>query len=292
MRDLYQEVTAKILADLEKGVAPWVKPWKATDRFGGNPYNAMSRKPYRGINQFLLYAPQYARNGWMTYKQASDIGANVRKGERGSLIVFYKPFVVSDKNAPVDGKEHSKTIPLLRCFHVFNLEQIENLPKCLQSDKPDERTEVQRHEQAETILSQALIVHGGDRACYSPAQDQIRLPQPGAFVNMASYYGTALHELTHWTGHASRCEREYGKRFGDTAYAREELVAEMGAAFLCGHCGIDGKLQHSDYIASWISVLKADKRAVLIAASHAQKAADFVLKIEQAEEHGEEAMAA
>lgn len=290
-RDLYTEVTNKILADLERGVAPWVKPWTCTSKFGGQPYNAVSGKPYRGINVLMLYAPQFSRNGWMTYKQATDLGANVRKGERGSMIVFYKPFVVSDKNAPIDGKEHTKTIPLLRCFHVFNLEQIDNLPPHLQSEKPDERTELQRHAQTETLISQASVVHGGDRACYSPARDQIRLPQPGAFVDMGAYYATALHELTHWTGISSRCDRQYRKRFGDTAYAREELVAEMGSAFLCEHCGIDGKLQHSEYIGNWIQVLKSDKRAVLIAASHAQKAADFILKIEQQEETGEELVA-
>ena len=291
-RDLYQEVTDKIVADLERGVAPWVRPWKCAQPYGGQPYSAISRKPYRGINVLLLNAPQYGSTGWMTYKQAADIGANVRKGERGSMIVFYRPFVVTDRNAPADGEKHERTIPLLRCFHVFNLEQIENLPECLKADRPDERTDAQRHAQADAILSQASIVHGGDRAYYSIAPDQIRLPQPGAFNTPASYYGTALHELTHWTGHKSRCDREYGKRFGDQAYAREELVAELGSAFLCGHIGIAGKLQHVEYIANWLDVLKGDKRAVLIASSAAQKAADFVLKIEQAETHEDEAVAA
>lgn len=274
MQDLYQAVTDKILASLETGVAPWVKPWNAAGE-SGVAYNAISRKPYRGINVALLYAPQYASGGWMTYKQASDIGAQVRKGERGSMIVFYKPFVVRDRNAPAESGE-TKTIPLLRCFHVFNVAQIDGLPKNI-LPKLDERTEPERHAAAETILAQANISHGGDRAFYSPSHDSIRLPQPGTFADMPAYYATALHELTHWTGHASRCAREYGKRFGDQAYAREELVAEMGAAFLCASVGIAGKLQHAEYIGNWIKVLRGDKRAVLIASSHAQKAADFIL---------------
>ena len=276
-KDLYQEVTDKIVASLEAGVVPWVKPWKCNARNGGMPYNAISGKPYRGINTFLLCAPQYASTAWMTYKQATDIGANVRKGEHGSMIVFYKPFAVKDKNAKpdADGNTKERMIPLLRSFTVFNLEQIENLPIKMQWTG-DERTEIERHAVAESYMSKATIVHGGDCACFVPSHDLIRLPQPTQFNSMADYYGTALHELTHWSGHAPRLNREYGKRFGDQQYAREELVAEMGSAFLCASCGIESKLQHAEYIGNWIQVLKNDKRAVLIAASAAQKAADFV----------------
>jgi antirestriction protein ArdC len=282
-KDLYQEVTNKVIADLEAGVAPWVKPWQCSQKFGGQPYNAISGKPYRGINTLLLYAPQFGSSAWMTYKQAHDVGANVRKGERGSMIVFYKPFVVEDKNAPIDGQEHTRTIPLLRMFHVFNIEQIDNLP-AKYAPKADDRTEVERHAQAEAIMSQATVIHGGDRAFYGLLRDDaVHLPQPGVFRSMADYYGTALHELTHWTGAKHRLDREYGKRFGDSAYAREELVAEMGAAFLCAHCGIEGKLQHSEYIGNWLAVLKADKRAILIAAGAAQKAADFALGVKHEE---------
>lgn len=279
-RDLYQEVTDKIVASLEQGVAPWVRPWNSAEHFGGMPYNAISGKRYRGVNVALLYAPQYPTAAWMTFKQASDVGAHVRKGERGSLIVFYKPFAVKDRNATPDaaGNQPERVIPLLRAFTVFNVAQIDGLPEKYQP-KADERTHAERIETAESVMAQAALVHGGDRAFYSIERDQITLPQVGQFESVAAYYATALHELTHWTGHRSRLAREYGKRFGDTAYAREELVAEMGAAFLCSHCGIEGRLQHAAYIASWLDVLKADKRAVLIASAAAQKAADFALGI-------------
>lgn len=283
MRDLYAEVTNKIIEQLEQGVAPWVRPWDSAAAHGGQPYNAISGKVYRGINVALLFAPQFPTAGWMTYKQAQDVGAHVRKGERGSMIVFFKPWTVRDANAEGESKE--KTIPVLRCFTVFNVSQIENLPAKYQP-AADERTELQRHEMAESLMVKANVQHGGDRAFYSASHDFIRLPQPAQFTDLGAYYATALHELTHWTGHASRLAREYGKRFGDQAYAREELVAEMGAAFLCGHCWISGKLQHAEYLQSWIKVLKADKRAILVAAGAAQKAADFIIgtKQEQSEE--------
>jgi antirestriction protein ArdC len=290
-RDLYAEVTAKIVDSLEHGVAPWVRPWKSDSKGGGLPYNAISGKTYRGINTALLFTPLYAEQGWMTYKQAGDVGANVRKGEKGSMIVFYKPFVVRDRNAPDDGLQHDKTIPLLRAFHVFNVAQIENLPsKYLPA--PDLRPDVERHAAAEALLARAQVRHGGDRAFYAPGPDFIQLPHAADFRSVAEYYGTALHELTHWTGHTSRTAREYGKRFGDQAYSREELVAEMGAAYLCANVGIAGKLQHPEYLAAWLKVLKEDKRAILLAASAAQKAADFVLGPVAVETEDSESVAA
>jgi antirestriction protein ArdC len=280
MRDLYAEVTDKIIAALESGIVPWVKPWNASQPNAGAAFNAATGKAYRGINQCLLYAPEYATAGWMTFNQAKAIGANVRKGERGSMIVFFKPFAVTDRNAKPDaeGNQPERSIPVLKAFHVFNVAQIENLPGKYQPKALEARPEAERHAVAEALLSQARIEHGGDRAFYSPAAGFIRLPQAGQFNSQADFYATALHELTHWTGHAQRLAREYGKRFGDQAYAREELVAEMGAAYLCAHCGIAGKLQHASYIDSWLRILKADKRAVLVAASAAQKAADYVTR--------------
>lgn len=280
--DLYQIVTDKILASLEQGVAPWVKPW--SDTSGGMPFNAISGKAYRGINSMLLFAPAGAiGNGWMTYKQAQDVGAQVRKGEKGSMIVFFKPWKVTDKNAP-QGESAERMIPILRYFTVFHTSQIDNLPVKFQPVAPVRLPEVERIAAAEKIMAQATVNHGGDRAYYRPATDAIQLPEMAQFADVESYYGTALHELTHWTGHKSRLDREYGKRFGDTAYAREELVAEMGAAFLCAAAGIEGKLQHVEYLANWIKVLKQDKRAILVAAGAAQKAADFCLKEQAASE--------
>jgi len=278
-RDLYQEVTDKIVAQLEAGVAPWQKPWATKQKFSGAAYNAVSGKPYRGINQALLFAPEYPTAAWMTFNQAKDIGANVRKGERGSLIVFYKPFAVEDKNAAPDanGDRPSKMIPLLRSYVVFNVAQCDNVPAKYQPQAIDEKPEAERHAEAERVMAQASVILGGDRAFYRTSDDTIRLPQPSQFESQGAYYATALHELTHWTGHAKRLAREYGKRFGDEAYAREELVAEMGAAFLCASVGIAGKLQHAEYIGSWIKVLKGDKRAIVIAAAAAQRATDFCL---------------
>jgi len=275
--DLYQVITDRVIAALESGVAPWVKPWNDCDRFGGFPYNAASGKPYRGVNVLLLTAP-YPTAGWMTYKQAQDLGAHVRKGERGSMIVFFKPFAVKDRNAQPDanGNLPERLIPLLRSFTVFNLAQIDDLPARFHAT-PATPAERPTSAVADAMLALATVRHGGSRAFYAPSVDTIQLPAPAQFRSVAEYFATALHELTHWTGHESRCSREYGRRFGDTAYAREELVAEMGAAFLCATAGIDGRLQHAEYLASWLDVLKADKRAIVVAASHAQRAADYVL---------------
>jgi antirestriction protein ArdC len=282
-KDIAQAVTDKIVASLESGVAPWVRPWKAENC--GLPYNLSSLKTYRGINVALLSLNPFTSNAWLTYKQAQELGANVRKGEKGSMIVFYKPWEIKDKNDP---DSEGRMVPVLRSFVVFNREQIDGLPAL------PARTEHVRpsHEEANTVLAQATIRHGGARAFYTSQGDYIQLPDAGAFNSQPGYYATALHELTHWTGHASRLAREYGKRFGDSAYAREELVAEMGAAFLCAHLGIDGRLQHESYIASWIKVLKEDKRAIITAASAAQKAADYCLKAQAAEGTEDEAIAA
>lgn len=277
MLDLYQTVTDRIVAQLEAGTVPWVRPWNGSD--GGMPHNAITRKPYRGINTWILYAPPGAAgDGWMTYKQAQGVGAQVRKGERGSMIVFFKPWTVTDKNAPVreDGSQVSRSIPVLRNFTVFHTSQIDNLPDAYQPKAREPIAPEVSNAAATALLSQARVQHGGDRAFYSPAYDVIQLPAPAAFRTVAEYFATGLHELTHWSGHSARLAREYGKRFGDSAYAREELVAEMGAAYLCAASGIEGRLQHAEYLANWISVLKSDKRAIVMAAGAAQKAADFL----------------
>lgn len=287
MKDLYQEVTNKIIEQLEAGNIPWIKPWTNSGH-GGMPYNAITGKEYRGINSMILFAPG-AGEGWMTYKQAQQIGAQVRKGEKGSMIVFFKPWTIQDKNAPANSEAKEKTIPVLKSYTVFHTSQIDNLPEQYQPKEAAPVSEKVRIEAAEKFLSQAKVSHGGDRAYYRPSTDSIQLPNQDQFKSVDDYYGVALHELTHWTGHSSRCAREYGKRFGDTAYAREELVAEMGAAFLCAKAGIAGQLQHAGYLQSWLDVLKADKRAILVAAGAAQKAADFITGWKAEEEKEEEA---
>lgn len=276
--DVYAAVTDRILKQLESGTVPWVKPW--SDTAYGSPHNAISGKAYRGINAWLLYAPPGGSgDGWLTYKQAQDVGAQVRRGEKGTMIVFFKPWTVTDRNDP-ESKE--RTVPVLRNFTVFHTSQVDGLPAKYLPVRPEPRPECECIGAAETLIRQAKLSHGGNRAYYRPATDEIQLPESGQFRSAQDYYATALHELTHWTGAKHRLDREYGKRFGDSAYAREELVAEMGAAFLCAHCGIDGQLQHAEYLAAWISVLKTDKRAVVMAAAAAQKAADFALGVRAA----------
>jgi antirestriction protein ArdC len=271
-RDIYAEVTDRIIAQLEAGTAPWARPWSSIKgaNVGGLPVNYATGRAYRGINVFMLWASGFDDQRWLTYKQAQAIGAHVRKGEKGSLVVFFKPFAITDKNDP-ESKE--KTIPVMKSFTVFNVAQIDGLPEDVAPVAPAPIT----YTRAAEMQALATITHGGDRAYYSRGSDAIRLPHLAQFASEADYHATALHELTHWTGHASRCAREFGKRFGDDAYAVEELCAEMGAAFLCASAGIEYQAQHASYLASWLKVLKADKKAIVHAASKAQAAADFVL---------------
>ncbi|MDD5056586.1 MAG: zincin-like metallopeptidase domain-containing protein [Sideroxydans sp.] len=285
--DAYQEITDKIVAALEVGTAPWVKPWSSC----GNPRNAITGREYSGINTVLLAMTPFASSLWMTFKQAADVGGNVRKGEHGTRIVLFKPFKVKDVNATGDGEATEKTIPLLRTFTVFNSLQIDNLPeKYSVQPKPliDQFTD---NVEAERLLAQASVVHGSNRACFVPSIDEIHMPNKQEFKSIPDYYSVALHELTHWTGHKSRLARDFSGRFGDSAYAFEELIAELGAAFSCAHCGVDGQLQHASYIASWIKVLKGDKKAIFTASSAARKASEFLIgKVEQ-EQEGEESVA-
>ena len=280
-RDLYEQVTDRIIAALEAGTAPWVKPWSAD--FDGVPINAGSNRTYRGINRVLLtmeaFARGYRRNSWLTYRQAKELGGQVRGGQRGSLVVFYRlrevPQAMADERSEDEPKP--KVVPLLRAYTVFNVHQVEGLPERLTPPAPVQPAWGPQ-EAAERLLkaSGARVLHGGATAFYSPLDDRIQLPPRDAFADAGSYYSTALHEAIHATGHPSRLDRQLGRRFGEAAYAAEELVAEMGGAFLCASCRIDGKLQHAEYIADWLKVLRGDKRAVFTASTKAQQAADFI----------------
>lgn len=268
-KDIYQTITDQIIAALEQGAAPWVKPWSTA----GLPRNAVSGREYSGINTILLAMSPYGSPLWLTYNQAKAAGGQVRKGERGTGIVLFKPFNVTDVNNPIAPE---KSIPLLRSFTVFNVQQIDNLPeKFLLVNKPQLES-FEYNEEAEMYLGKAIIEHGKSKACFIPSADVIYMPSKFDFKSESDYYATGLHELTHWTGHKSRLARDFSGRFGDGAYAFEELIAELGAAFLCGHCGIDGQLQHANYIQSWLKVLKNDKRAIFTAAAAARKASEFV----------------
>ena len=275
MRDLYDTITQRVIAELEAGTVPWVRPWSGiADPL---PHNAISRRPYRGMNHLLLTMAQeaagYPCNAWMTYRQAQQIGACVRRGEHGVTVLYYDLKTIRE-----DGSEEERRVPLVRLFTVFNTAQIDDLPEAYRlTPQPD--PEWRHGELAEQIIaaSGATILGGGFRAYYSPTHDRIHLPARALFTDEPGFYGTVLHELSHWTGHPSRLNRQFGKRFGDGAYAVEELVAEMAAAFLCAHCHIDGRLQHASYIGSWLEVLGRDKRALFTAAAQAQKAADFLI---------------
>ena len=283
--DLYQTVTDKIIAALEAGALPWQCPWNR-EPGGATPANLSTGRLYRGINTLLLNMTAmhegYRRNRWLTYQQARMLGAHVRRGETGTPIVFFKMLEVDETGrfCAANDTPAAKVVPMLRSFTVFNADQIEELPPPLAQSEP--APDWNPVEEAERLLaaSGAVIRHGGDQAFYRPSDDVIQLPLRNAFPQANGYYGVALHELTHWTAHTSRCNRPLQSRQHLTAYAFEELIAEMGAAFLCGHCGIDAELQHAGYIAHWLEALRHDKRLVFTAASQAQKAADFVLGTE------------
>lgn len=274
--EVFDKIAAGIIAKMEAGVRPWAKPWTSRPGSLTVPHNIKGRA-YRGANVFWLWLAQEA-NGyehpvWLTYKQAADMGGNVRKGEKGTPVFFWSRSTVKDK---ATGEE--KATFFAKSYTVFNVAQCEGieLPAA-----PEPAPEGERMAAAEALIAAtgARIQHGGDRAFYVPSRDYIQLPAFADFVNPDAYYSTAFHEIGHWTGHESRLNREYGKRFGDDAYAFEELVAELTAAFVCGSQGFASieRDDHAAYLANWIRVLKADSKAFVTAASAAQKAADLIL---------------
>ena len=285
MHDLYQAVTNRIVDALDRGAPPWVRPWSTIP--DALPMNAQTRRPYRGINFSLLSleagAHRYPLNRWLTFRQTMELGGRVRKGEHGTTIVFWqlRKVATTAETRPQDEDPTDlpdRVYPLLRAYTVFNVAQIDGLDaEYVQSPAPTWLPEARAEELL--VMSGATLRHGGSKAFYRPDTDEIQLPPRPAFPSAAGYYNVALHELTHWTSHRSRCHRELSGRFGDAAYAAEELIAEMGAAFLCAHCRIDGELRHASYLSSWLRVLRSDKRAIFVAAAKAQQAADYVLTL-------------
>jgi len=290
--NIAQEITDSIIQQLENGVAPWVKPWSNVDTSA--PHNPASGTYYRGANFFWLTMLSSAgvygsSNKWLTYKQAQDMGAQVtsRAKGKGVQVIFYKPLTIQGALNPETMQHDSKVIPMLKTYTVFNADFIDGLP--VDDIEPVPVNEFQSLEECERFIAStgATIKHGGNNAFYAPDSDFIQLPEKTAFNTNADYYSTVLHELSHWTGHKSRLDRDFSKskRFGDNAYAFEELVAELGSAMLCAHLRIDGKLQHANYLGSWLKVLKADSKAILKASAEAQKILD---KLTKHEELGEE----
>ena len=277
-RDLYAEVSARIVAELERGVAPWVKPWSVTP--GQNvPQNAVTNRPYSGCNVILLWL---ARNrGWstprfLTFKQAAEAGGHVRKGEHGTKVYFVKQLQVKDS----EGNEaESRLVPMMREYTVFNVDQCNGLSDTIRAGKPMRvRNPDTRDALADDFLRStgADIREGNGEAYYVPSHDFISMPAFEAFKGADHFYNVAFHELTHWTGHKARLDRDLKNRFGSRAYAAEELVAELGAAFLCAEFGIDGDVRNAGYIKTWIDLFKNDKRAFFTACSKASKAADYL----------------
>lgn len=297
--DVYTRVTDRIVADLEKGVRTWMKPWSVDHALARLPSLPLRHcgTPYRGVNVLLLWGEMvdkgYENPLWMTYKQAESMGAHVRKGEQGSLVVYADTFSKTEENEK--GEETERSIPFMKGYTVFNVAQIENLPDHYYHPTAprDHGRTVELIEEAEEFFTNtgAAFRHGGSRAFYAPAADFIQLPPVEAFRDAESYTATKAHELVHWTGNEARMAREFGKRFGDKAYAFEELVAELGSAFLCADLAITPEIRedHAAYLGHWLDVLKDDKRAIFTAASHAQRALDYLHALQKSEEEREAA---
>jgi antirestriction protein ArdC len=284
---LYDEVTARIVAEMEQGVVPWVRPWSRSAAPLGMPRSAASRKFYSGINILILWDAVirrgFANQEWLTFRQALSLGGHVRKGEKGTVICYADSFVPKgERERAKDSGDDPSRVPFLKRFTVFNVEQCEGLPAHI-TPPPVTYPETEKHPEAETLIdaSGATIREECGAAFYHLGEDFIRLPPRGSFITPADFYCTALHELGHWTAHPTRLARDLAGRFGSTAYAREELIAELTSAFLCAHLGIAPKVRHADYLANWLAVLKADSRAIFHAASQASKASDFLLAIPQ-----------
>ncbi len=290
VRDHYQEVTTRILQQLELGVAPWIKPWSTTP--GQNvPGNAVTGRNYSGVNVILLWLAR--DRGWptpkfLTFKQAQELGGHVRKGEHGIPVYYVSSFVPKAER----DSENPRRATMMKVYTVFNVAQCEGLPETLLTKfQPVARHTEERDATIDEFIAAtgATVNEGGDSAYYNVGRDKVNLPAFEAFKSAAHYYGTAFHELIHWTGHKSRCDRDLRNRFGEKAYAAEELVAELGAAFLCAEFNIDGRLQHASYIANWIELLKNDSKAFFTAASKASKAVEFLRGVVTAEELSEAA---
>jgi antirestriction protein ArdC len=281
--DVYQKVTDAIINAIENGVGNWRMPWHTSGRYAFSPLNVTSRKAYRGVNTLCLWAAAqangYESGEWGTYKQWQERGAQVLKGEKATTVVFWK--FANNAAESEDGDESPKSgsrLLFTRGYSVFNAAQVDGYTPKADPDMPMP----ERIERADAFFQAigANVQHGGNRAYYAPDSDHIQMPPFGAFVENVSYYSTLAHEHTHWTAKVDRCDRQLGKRFGDNAYAAEELIAELGAAFTCAHLGLstEPREDHAQYINSWLKVLKADKRAIFAAASKAQNAADFMIQ--------------
>lgn len=285
--NLYQEITDRIIADLEAGHVPWVQPWGTANATLGMPYNASTGRQYSGINILTLWSAVvrcgFSGHGFLTYNQALKLGGVVRRGEAGVTVVY--AHVARDRAVgPNDDEDQSRRgIPFLKRFRVFSVEQCDGLPETIAAPPliPDE-TLIQPAADALIKATGARFRIGGSCAYYSPDADTVVVPAPQDFHEPINWHRTAFHELSHWTGHASRLDRDQSGAFGSKAYGREELVAEMAGAFVCASLSIAPTVRHADYIGSWLEILQEDNRAVVRAASAASKAANYLLAFRDA----------
>lgn len=284
-RSLYEEITGQIIAELEAGRIPWVQPWGRIEDGPslGMPLNAATGRRYSGINILILwgavFARGYASQAWLTFRQAQALGGSVRRGERGITVVYADRFTPQEERRRAsEGGDEARSIAFLKRFTVFSVEQCDGLPDELIAPAPTaEVSSILPEVEALIRCSCADMRIGGDRAFYAPTLDYIQVPRPEAFFDPVNWHRTALHELGHWSGASHRLARDLTGPFGSVQYAREELVAEMSAAFTCASLGVTPTVRHADYIGDWLQVLRDDDRAIVRAASAASKAADYLL---------------
>jgi hypothetical protein len=265
----YEAVYNQLMAQMQNGIIPWRKPWKSA-----KPCNAKTGRQYNGINFFLLTSAGYEDTRWLTYKQLEEFGGKVKKGEKSRQVVFWQIL-----RKEQDGKQ--KSIPLLKCFNVFNVEQTEGVNWPTAAVAPNQTAE----SVVELYVNKPVIKHGGDRACYIPSRDEVCMPSKVSFTQIDNYYATLFHELVHSSGHKDRLNRKgitEAINFGDNTYSEEELIAEFGSAFLCNMSGIDNTLEQSAaYLQSWMQTFKDNPNMIVSAASKAQKAVDYITGVTQ-----------
>ncbi|WP_454017734.1 ArdC family protein [Azospirillum sp. Marseille-Q6669] len=281
---LYAEITTRIIAELEAGRLPWVQPWGGTGTASlGLPRNASSGRAYSGINVLILwgavFAGGFSGQTWLTYRQAQALGGNVRKGERGTTVVYADRFIPDRERlrAREEG-DTAQPIPFLKRFSVFNVDQCQGLPEDIAPVPPPIPDGLILPRAEALIRASGVDVRiGGAQAFYHLQHDYVQVPSPQSFFEPVNWHRTALHELGHSTGHPSRLGRDLSGAFGSRKYAVEELVAEIASAFLCAALGIVPTVRHADYIGAWLDVLRNDDHAIVRAASQASKAADYLL---------------
>lgn len=282
--NLYQQITDRIIAELEAGRAPWVQPWDTARAAISLPHNAVSERRYSGINILTLWDAMVSRghasHAFLTFRQAIALGGSVRKGEHGIGVIYTRRFIPRKerRRADLEGREPGGGIPFLKWFTVFSVEQCDGLPAHI-CEPPPPIPDGLILPQADALIkaTKADFRIGGPSAFYSPTHDYVQVPRPDDFHDPVNWHRTAFHELGHWVGGASRLNRDQTGAFGSISYGKEELVAEMAGAFVCAALGINPTVRHADYLGSWLEIIRDDNRAILRAASAASKAADYLL---------------